>query len=165
MVINSEPDEAQDEPIERLLHRLYPSLRRFASVVAPREIAPDDLLQDALVGMLRRGVDLIDDPAAYARRAMVNLASNHRRGLGRLLHAMSRLAVDASGSIADHYPSDLGHLAALRPEARAVLYMQHVEGMPTASIAAVLNLTPAAVRQISSRARRALRDHIDHQEG
>ena len=64
-------------------------------------------------------------------RTMVNLASNHRRGLGRLRHAMSRLAIDATSSVADHYPSDLAHLAALRPEARAVLFMQHVEGMPT----------------------------------
>jgi DNA-directed RNA polymerase specialized sigma24 family protein len=151
-------------PDEALLMGLYPSLRRFAAVVAPAEVAPDDLVQDALVMMLRRGpISGVAEPGAYLRRSMVNLASNHRRRLGRARHAARRLHLDVSAL--DSYPSDLDHLAVLRPEARAVLYMQHVEGHTSESIARVLGLSDDAVRQIAVRARRELRDHIEQQEG
>jgi len=154
-----------EEPSESLLAQMYPSLRRFAAVVAPAEVAPDDLVQDALVAMLRGGpVSRLDDPAAYLRRSMVNLASNHRRRLGRTRRGIIRLFAEAQGSAVDHYPSDLDHLAALRPQARAVLYMQHVEGMSSQLVAEALGLTDAAVRKIASRARRALRDDLSGQE-
>lgn len=64
----------------------------------------------------------------------------------------------------DRYPSDLAHLAALRPVARAVLYMQYVDGMSSQTIADMLGLSDVAVRQIAARARRALRDHLTDEE-
>ena len=82
---------------------LYPRLRRLAAVAAPLEVDPDDLVQDALVRVLRRGplADL-DDPGAYLAKVIVNLASNSRRGLGRRRRAghaargaQHRLAADA----------------------------------------------------------------------
>ena len=64
------------EDDDQLFARLYPSLRRFAAVVAPREIDPDDLLQEATARALRRGpLGRLDHPEAYLRRTMVNLAS------------------------------------------------------------------------------------------
>ena len=135
--VNEKNDGSAEEPSDALLARIYPSLRRFAAVVAPPEVAPDDLVQDALVGLLRRGpVSDLDDPGAYLRRSMLNLASNHRRGLGRARRAITRLGADSLSAALDHYPSDLDHLGALRPEARAVLFMQHVEGMSSQAIAA-----------------------------
>jgi RNA polymerase sigma factor (sigma-70 family) len=155
----------KDARTEALLIRLYPTLRRFAAVVAPAEIAPDDLVQDALVAVLGRGpVSGVDDLGAYLRRSMLNLAANHRRRLGRSRRAMNRVGADATLTAADHYPSDLDDLAALRPEARAVLYMQHVEGMSTQSIADELGLGHAAVRQMAVRARRTLRNQIEDEE-
>jgi len=155
---------ASKHPDEALLLGLYPALRRFAAVVAPAEVAPDDLVHDALVLVLRRGpISDLAEPGAYLRRSMLNLASNHRRRLGRARHAVGRLRPDVSAK--DSYPSDLGHLAVLRPEARAVLYLQHVEGHSSESIARVLGLSDTAVRQIAVRARRDLRDHIEQQEG
>ena len=154
-----------EEAIEETLVRLYPSLRRFAAVVAPPEVAPDDLVHDAVVALLRLAPETrLDDVAAYLRRSMVNLASNHRRRLGRARRATDRLSAGVSSGAIDQYPSDLGHLASLHPEARAVLYMQHVEGLPLQAIADELDLGYVAVRQISVRARRTLRRHIEQQE-
>jgi RNA polymerase sigma factor (sigma-70 family) len=150
---------------EATLIRLYPSLRRFAAVVAPPEIAPDDLVQDALTAMLRRGgAIVVDDLSAYLRRSLLNLAANHRRSLGRQRRAMIRVQADASVEALDHYPSDLDHLAALRPEARAVLYLQYVEGMSLRAVADTLGLGHAAVRQIAVRARIVLRDDAKERE-
>jgi DNA-directed RNA polymerase specialized sigma24 family protein len=36
------------------LRRIYPRLRRFAAVVTPQEIDPDDLMQEALAKLLAR---------------------------------------------------------------------------------------------------------------
>lgn len=162
----SEPGDrwagAADSGDEARLLALYPALRRFAAVVAPPEVAPDDLVHDALVALLRRGaLDAIDAPGAYLRQTMVNLAANHRRRLGRARRAVARLQSELSAATIDHYPSDLAHLAELQPQARAVLYLQLVEGLPTAAIAAELGLSDVAVRKIASRARHTLRDHID----
>ena len=157
-------DDGDEEAIEQTLARLYPSLRRFAAVVAPQEIAPDDLVHDALVALLRSGSGQVDDPGAYLRRTMLNLASNHRRRFGRARQAAGRLGVGTSSAAVDSYPSDLGHLAALHPEARAVLYLHHVEGLPLQLVADELGLSYVGTRQIAARARRALRRHIEHEE-
>lgn len=158
-------DKLERASNEAVLVGLYPALRRFAAVVAPPEVAPDDLVQDVLVALLRGGpVSRLDDPGAYARRSMLNTAANHRRRLGRARRATDRLRGGEQGSAADHYPSDLEHLAMLRPEARAVLYMHHVEGVPLQTIADQLGLGAVAVRQIAVRARQVLRDYIEHEE-
>jgi DNA-directed RNA polymerase specialized sigma24 family protein len=60
------------------LLRLYPRLRRFAAVVAPAEVGPDDLVQEALERLLSRDIDDIVHIEAYLRQTMVRLAANHR---------------------------------------------------------------------------------------
>ena len=101
---------------ESLALELYPGLRRFAAVVAPAEVAPDDLVQEALVAVLRRGaLSDLEDPGAYLRRTMLNLASNHRRRFGRARRALVRLRGGESAVAADAYPSDLADLTRLTP--------------------------------------------------
>lgn len=148
---------------EEILRSLYQSLRRFAAVIGPAEIGPDDLLHDAIVAVLRRHhLSSLDDPAAYLRRAMVNLASNQRRGLGRRRRAYLRAVEDRSGEVGeparyDHYPHDMAILLSLEPRSRAVLYLREIEGAAYEDIAAQLGLTPSNARQIYHRALRALR--------
>jgi DNA-directed RNA polymerase specialized sigma24 family protein len=144
------------DPDEALIRELYPMLRRFAGVVRPPEIEPDDLLQEALYQVLRRGrLSDVPYPAAYLRRTMANLASNHRRSFGRRRRALSRLG-DGEPS-APSYPSDVTDLMMLPPRSRAVLYMRAVEQRPVPDIAEELGCTEAAVRGIELRARRSLR--------
>ena len=55
------------------IEQLYPELRRFAGVVAPWDIDPDDALHAALVAVLQtRSLADLDDPLRYIRRAIVN---------------------------------------------------------------------------------------------
>jgi DNA-directed RNA polymerase specialized sigma24 family protein len=46
---------AVHDPDARLVREIYVALRRFASVVAPPGIDPDDLVQEALARRLRIG--------------------------------------------------------------------------------------------------------------
>ena len=142
-----------------LFEALYPRLRRFAAVVADADIDPDDLVQDALLATLRRH-DLaeLEHPEAYLRRAVLNRASNRRRGLARFRGALRRLSPESEAS--DQYPSDLSFLDALSEVDRGIVYMADVEGVPLGVIARDLDLTPAAVRKRVSRARNQLRKEL-----
>lgn len=150
---------------EAIALALYPQLRRFAAVVASREVEPDDLVHDALVAALRQGslgsLGSLDEPLAYLRRTMLNLASNHRRRLGRARRAAHRMSGNGEDAAADHYPSDLAHLAQLDPTSRAILYLHDLEGVLLETVAHLLGLKASAVRQRSSRAHRKLRHHLE----
>jgi len=136
---------------------LYPSLRRFAAVVSASDGDPDDLLQSAVEGLLRRRDD-VDDPAAYLRRTMVNLESNRRRGLGRLRGALARLSRHSHEP--DVYPSDLAVLDCLDPVDRSVIFLIDVEGWPSRDVAEQLDMTDPAVRTRATRARTLLREQL-----
>ena len=71
---------SMEEREKELIAELYPALRRIAAVAGPIEVEPDDLVQEALVRTLsKRNIADLDNPLAYLRRTIVNLASNHRR--------------------------------------------------------------------------------------
>jgi RNA polymerase sigma-70 factor (ECF subfamily) len=141
---------------DELFRELYPALRRFAAAVGPAEVDPDDLVQDALVRMLRRGsLSELDAPLAYLRRTILNLASDRRRGFGRMHRAFSRLGVRSGEPTA--YPSDIADLLHLSPEIRAVLWLADVEGRSFDDVAEILGCSVTAARSRASRGRKQLR--------
>lgn len=144
-----------------LFRRLYPSLRQFAAVTGSVDVEPDDLVQEAVARTLRshRLVDL-DDPGAYLRRAIVNLAANRRRSMARWRRAVARLDRVEEGQSPD-YASDLADLLRLAPKARALLFMVEVEGHSYADAADVLGITEEAARTRAARARRRLRADLE----
>lgn len=149
---------AQDQLDEetRIFERLYHPLRRFAAVVGPIEVDPDDLLQEAVARVLqRKRLTELDEPGAYLRRTIVNLASNHRRRFATGRRALVRFAA-SSQSAGDVYPSDLGDLQRLAPRERAVLYLSEVEGYRYGEIAELLGCTEVAARKRALRARQRL---------
>ena len=149
----------EDEPTvdeESLFARLYPALRRFAAVVGPVEVEPDDLLQEAVARVLKRhSLTDLEEPAAYLRRTILNLASNQRRTFARGRRALALLG-GGSGQSRDSYPSDLDDLRRLPPQERAVLYLSEVEGYRYAEIAELLGCSEAAARKRAMRGRRRL---------
>lgn len=141
-----------------LFEELYPGLRRFAAVTAPRETDPDDLVQEAVARVLRRHpLSELDDPGAYLRRTIVNLASNQRRSFARWRIAVGRLGRTEEEGRAAEYDSDLADLLRVPPEGRAVLYLVEVEGRSYAETAALLGISEEAARARAVRARRRLR--------
>ncbi|MCB0972559.1 MAG: sigma-70 family RNA polymerase sigma factor [Acidimicrobiales bacterium] len=156
------PTEVDDEAA--LVRGLYPQLHRLAAVVCPAERDPRDLIQDALERALRKGpLTDLDAPLAYLRRAVVNLAANERRGLGRLRRAAPRLAM-VDDATSPTYPSDVAELLALDPLDRVALWLADVEGHPSAEVAEVLGCRPDAARARVSRARRKLRTLLEEED-
>jgi RNA polymerase sigma-70 factor (ECF subfamily) len=144
---------------EVLIRELYPSLHRFAAAVCPPDVEPDDLLQEALYRVLRRGgLSDIPYPTAYLRRTITNLLAKHWRSAGRRRRAWSRSGVSEPAH--PEYPSDLADLLRLQPRARAVLYMRAIEGRPFTEVAEVLGCTEVAARGLEARARKKLRSAL-----
>lgn len=146
------------DPIEesRIFSDCYPALRRFAAVVGPNECDPDDLLQEAVARALEHHrLDDLDEPMAYLRRTVVNLASNERRRFAIRRRALSRMAPDRRDRT-DNYPSDLCDLDDLSAAERAVLYLSEVEGYRFAEIGRMLGCSETAARKRAMNGRRRL---------
>jgi DNA-directed RNA polymerase specialized sigma24 family protein len=160
--VSSGDDRRIDEAQRRLIRDLYTPLRRFAAVVGPREVEPDDMVQEAFFQALRRGpLSDLESPLAYLRATILNLASNHRRSLGRRNRMLGRIG--SAETVDVSYPSDLGDLLALSPEARAVLYLSDVEGYSFSEIGGIVGCSEATARKRASRARGMLRDMLSQE--
>jgi len=147
---------------EDLIRALYPSLRRFAGVVGSLALEPDDLVQEALVRAFRtvRLLDL-EDPAAYLRRTVVNLASSGWRRRARERRAVRRLTTEISQTNPAIYPSDIADLLQVEPRGRAVLYLHDIEGLDFTEVARMTDMTEGAARMLASRSRRKLRKLLE----
>lgn len=157
----SERPQVRESERDRI-RDLYPTLRRFAAVVAPAEIEPEDLVQESLYQALRRGpLDRLDHPTAYLRRSILNLASNHLRQKSRYRSALVRLGPDSPHE--DVYPSDVEELLRLPPKARAVIYMRAIEGRSYSEIAVMLGCREATARATAAKARRRLKSVLSEE--
>ena len=144
---------------------LYPGLRKFAGVIADCDIEPDDLVQDALVGLLRLQNPRIDNLDAYLRTAMVNALKRRRRQAVSRFKVAERAQRSEMGPERVHYPSDLQALLQLLPPSdRAVLYLLDVERVPVTVAANIVGCSVLATRSRASRARRALRQNLKGSE-
>jgi RNA polymerase sigma factor (sigma-70 family) len=143
----------------------YAGLRRFAAVTAPFDMDPDDLLQEALVRMLKRkSLSEIAQPLPYLRATMLNLAASHSRSMGARRRALARMTGSAQAA-PETYPSDLAELESLPPKERAALYLAEVEGYRFEEIARMTGCSTAAARKRASRGRKRLRAALATEDG
>jgi RNA polymerase sigma factor (sigma-70 family) len=155
-----EEGELEDEAIFRAL---YPSLRRFAAGVGPREVEPDDLVQEAVTRTLaRHRLSELDHPEAYLRRAIVNVATSGLRRRRPWERARSRVA--QRDEINQPVPSDLADLERLAPVDRAVMWLVFVEGHTHREAAELLGISEQASRSRASRSRLQLKHSIRSEE-
>ncbi|MFG2844729.1 RNA polymerase sigma factor SigJ [Kitasatospora sp. NPDC048296] len=119
----------------------------------------EDVLQETWLAWAHRGGDAIESPRAYLVRIAVNKALARRSAIARRRESyigpwLPEPLVDAPE------PSDdsvsvalLVVLETLTPLERAVFLLHEVFGYAHTEIAAMLDRTPAAVRQVAHRAR------------
>ena len=141
-----------------LVGELYNDARRFAAVVAPWDMDPDDVLHGALVGVMRSGrLAGVQNPAAYLRRAIFNEVAGAIRRKRRQRGLLGRIRVAESNEANQAFPSDLADLMSLRPIERAVLYLHDIEGIPFEEVAEAVGINAGNARVTASRARGRLR--------
>lgn len=144
-----------DQTDTSLIASLYPHLRSFASVVAPAHEDPNDLVQEALLRALRRGpLRELGYPKAYLRATIYHLAVSSRRRWASQQRGLVQIVARVE---TPEDPWQVGELLQLAPQARAVLYLHVVEGLPYDEIGELLGCTAVSARKTASRAKRRLR--------
>jgi RNA polymerase sigma factor (sigma-70 family) len=154
--------EGSEAAFEEIVRRYRPALVSFAAKISSRDSA-DDVVQDSIVkahAALLRG-DRPDAPRAWLFRIVRNTALNERRD--RRTH----LELDESFDGVEQPPDAIDRrrrlrdlVAAMRQLPRAqreALVQRELEGKGHEEIAATLEISPGAVRQLIFRARATLR--------
>lgn len=169
-LLRSQPDdrlarlagEGSEAAFEEIVRRYRSGLVAFAAKIASRDSA-DDVVQDSMVkahSALLRG-DRPDAPRAWLFRIVRNTALNDRRD--RRAHERldeSYDGVEQPPEVADRRGQLRELVAAMSnlPRAqRLALVQRELEGRGHDEIAADLDISPGAVRQLIFRARAALR--------
>ncbi len=139
---------------------------RWATALTGSHAAGEDVAQSAFAAIAPR-FETVDDPTAYLRRSIVNLArSAHRSGERR--HRRERsVGDDRTLTLVTTEPYDGGsdllrRLAPLPHDQRAALVLRYWADWDEAAIADALGCKPATVRSHVKRALDTLR--ADHPE-
>jgi RNA polymerase sigma-70 factor, ECF subfamily len=173
-------DQAAAEPVptrvERALVDERPRLLGLAYRITGSRIDAEDVVQEAWERARRADVDEVDRPSAWLTTVVSRLALDRLRAAQRRRENYVGpwlpepvVAVDEpTGPGAD--PAHLVEMAesltfgflrvleSLTPIERAVFVMADVFGVPFGEIAAAVDRSPDACRQVASRARRRVRD-------
>lgn len=148
-----------------------PHLYRSAWLLCGHRAEAEDLVQETLakvyVRMHRRLGPRLDNPAAYAQTTLTRTFISARRRRSSTERPYGDLPDDLSGDRApDHAEAvDLRvslteALAGLAPLDRAVLVLRYLDDLPVDEVAAILDLSPGAVRNRSMRALARMRTGV-----
>jgi RNA polymerase sigma-70 factor (sigma-E family) len=138
-------------------------LLRLAVMLTGNSHDAEDLLQATLVKLLRSWdrVAAADQPAAYARRVLVNEHVSWRRRPSRREQTWSDAALAAATPAGEAGEPQVDEgwalLATLPRRQRAVLALRYYEDLSDAQIAEVLGCSESTVRSNASRALATLR--------
>lgn len=136
--------------------RSYTPLVRLAFLLIGSPETAEDLVQDVLVRIQRRW-HRIEQPNAYARRAVVNACNTHHRRRRR--EDQQPRPVDEAVALDADELFDV--LAALPERMRAAIVLRFYEDLPDGDIAALLDCAPSTVRSLIHRGLARLRRVVE----
>jgi RNA polymerase sigma-70 factor (sigma-E family) len=142
-------------------------LLRTAFLIVWEEAEAEDLVQECLLKVARRWprIRRMEQPRAYARRILVNLALDGARGRARrrseleAVAATSPIAVDPLSAL-DTRAELLEALWQLSARQRAVLVLRYFNDLTEAQVAEVLGCSPGTVKSSASRGLARLREAL-----
>ncbi|GIF00173.1 SigE family RNA polymerase sigma factor [Paractinoplanes rishiriensis] len=140
-------------------------VRRLAYALCGSWHTADDLVQITFVKLYPRWRRVRRDAAvdAYVRRILINSYLTHLRK-HRHEQVVAELP-ESAAPVADSH-EDLGHaLRQLPPQQRAVVVLRHLEDLPVAEVAELLQVAEGTVKSQSARGIAALRAAMSKQPG
>ncbi len=141
-------------------------LLRTAYLIAWDEAEAEDLVQECLLKVARRWprVRSMDQPRAYARRILINIATDGARGRARRRveldpppPGVAERSVDPLAALETHVEL-VEALGQLPPRQRAVLVVRYFHDLTEAQAAEVLGCSPGTVKSNASRGLARLRE-------
>ena len=155
----------------KLLDRKGPSLHALLTRLTLREDVAEDLMQELFIKLSSaKGLDKVNNLAAYARTCAMNIAFDWRRREMRL-HTCSDEYIDPeSGDKSalsrlienEQVQAVLQAADRLSKTQRQVFVLRYIEQYSFEQIARELNKTPHHVRALASRAMRRVREVCSH---
>lgn len=149
--------------LERLLAERGDDLMRAAVALTGNRPAGEDLLQAALERLLRNW-QRVDDPEAYLRRTLYNLAADDWRRRGRWRSKLQLVrdrylapAADATDAV-DLRDALVRAMNQLPRHQRVVIVLRYWEQLTEAQTAELLGCSEGAVKSAASRGMRRLRE-------
>lgn len=152
---------------QALVQTHAPLVGRFARTMCPRPEDAEDVAQEALLAALRAldegRVEHIDAWLYVVVRSFCGKTRRRRKGEPETFEPVEERppADTAPSPEARLQQAEETHrvqqaVRRLAPDRRAVLVLRDMEGLPTARVAAILGLSPAAVKSRLHRARKDL---------
>ena len=155
----------------KLLDRKGPSLHALLTRLTLREDVAEDLMQELFIKLSNsKGLDKVNNLAAYARTCAMNIAFDWRRREMRL-HTCSDEYIDpesgdksALSRLIENEQVQMVLQAAdkLSRTQRQVFVLRYIEQYSFEQIAREVNKTPHHVRALASRAMRRVRETCSH---
>jgi RNA polymerase sigma-70 factor (sigma-E family) len=138
-------------------------LMRFAFLLTGDAHAAEDLVQTVLERLTKRGISDLDDPAMYARRALLNLHRTIGRRASTYLRVVRGLPVRETAPTPDLELRDAVRraLRTLNNRQRAAIVLRYYEDRPDEEIAEILGCERATVRSLVARALPKLRPYLE----
>ena len=151
-----------DDGFAEFVQARYVDLLRMAFLLTGSNLEAEDLLQNALLRVMRRW-NRIDDPVPYVRRTLINLhVDRWRRQRAREL-IMSVVPDRPVHDPADRVSEREALLSALRtlpPRARAVIVLRYWVDLTESETAATLGCSVGSVKSHASRGLARLRQAL-----
>ena len=143
-------------------------LLRTAYLIAWDQAEAEDLVQECLFKVARRWprVRVMDQPRAYARRILINLATDGARGRARRRverdppPGAPERSVDPLAALDTHVEL-VEALRLLPPRQRAALVLRYFHDLTESQAAEVLGCSPGTVKSNASRGLARLREVCD----
>ncbi len=156
---------------EALVRRHAPLVTRFARAMCPRPEDAEDVAQEALMtavrGLGELRTDHVESWLYVVIRSFCGKTRRRRKGQPAELDELVPEELVDLGEGPERAVQRGEEEAALQravrqldPDKRAVLVLRDLEGLPTSQVAAMLGLSPAAVKSRLFRARAQLREEI-----
>jgi RNA polymerase sigma-70 factor (sigma-E family) len=158
-----------DADFDHFVAECVGDLLRTAYLIAWDQADAEDLVQECLFKVARRWrrVRVMDQPRAYARRILVNLATDGARGRARRRVELDPPPPGAAEPSVDPFAaldsqSELVEaLRLLPPRQRAALVLRYFHDLTESQAAEVLGCSPGTVKSSISRGLARLREVFD----
>ena len=153
--------EAPPEAFEDFYVREYPAVVGLAYALSGSRWAAEDLAQEAFLAAHRDWgrIGSYQQPAAWVRRVVANLAVSAFRRRVSETKALARLALGRSEAVPDLGAADPEFWAAVRALPRRqtqVVALYYLEDRSVTDVADILDMTPGTVKRHLYDARRTL---------
>jgi RNA polymerase sigma-70 factor (sigma-E family) len=141
------------------------ALLRTAILLTGDRHDAEDLVQTALLRVARHWSRALDNPEAYTRRVLVNLAYDRSRYRKRRPEQLGsppdRAATDNYGGLIDDREDLLRLLRQLPDRQRATVVLRYWEDLSVAETAQILGCTEGTVKSATSKALAHLREALN----